>query len=167
MTNDNSDFSEMQTSLLSDAQIQSKMSLWQSQREELAALISPSTDYKRLAWNVLTGVGTRGMNEKFMLDKESFVGQRILQWIDDHAQFDYYRDYIKQVPYRDFLDLETTETLLFNLWRATDASLWLSTRDAASYRDFLWVMSVMRLSAFLNTGDWEFAIVRASKLLNA
>lgn len=136
-------------------EINRRATLWNSQREDLAAQISPITDYKHLAFNVLTNIGARDLNERFMFDKECSVAERILEWLDTNPQYSYYRDYIKQVPYLDFMELEATNTVHFNLWMNTNASLWLSTRDASSHRDLLWTLAIMRLSCFLNTGEWQ------------
>lgn len=156
MTNDNSDDPNMQyfESAPNNQSISHRVSLWTAQKTELAAMISPTMDYKRLAWNILFGIGARGSNEQLMLQKECAVAQRIVDWLDDHPQHGYYRDLIKEIPYRDYLELESTSTLHFNLWRMTDASLWLSTREAANHRDHLWQMAVVRTSAYLNTGSF-------------
>lgn len=156
MTNDNSDDPKMQPdeSAPNDRAISARVSLWTAQRVELAAIISPDMDYKRLAWNVLTRIGAPGVNEKLMCDKECFVAQRILDWLDDHPEYGYYRDYIKQVPYKDFMELEGTSTIHFNLWMNSNASMWISTRDAANHRDQLWQMALMRVSCYLNTGSF-------------
>lgn len=153
MSDDTSSMNSFQ-SAPNDQEITRRVALWKSQRDELAALISPTTDYKRLVWNVATNVGTRSYNAQLMLEKELYVAQRILVWLDEHPSQYYYRDYIKEIPYTDFMHLEITSTLHFNLWRVVDASLWLSTRDASGYQDSLWQMAVVRLSCFLNTGDW-------------
>jgi hypothetical protein len=137
-----------------DQTIARRVSLWGTQRAELAAMISPSTDYKHLIWNVLSRVGAPGVNEKLMFAKECFVAQRILDWLDEHPEYAYYRDYIKLIPYDNFTALEETSTIHFNLWMNCNASMWISTRDAANHRDALWQLAVMRVSAYLNTGSF-------------
>jgi hypothetical protein len=156
VTNDNSDEKNMQyfESAPNNQSISRRTSLWETQRAELAVTISPSTDYKRLCWNVLSRIGAPGVNEKLMSDKECHVAQRIIDWLDEHPQYSYYRDYIKQVPYDDYLELEATNTIHWNLWMNSNASMWISTRDASNHRDTLWQLAVMRVSAYLNTGSF-------------
>jgi hypothetical protein len=153
MSDDTSSMDSFQ-SVPTDQEITRRVSLWKSQRDELAISVSPSMDYKRLSWYILVGIGDRAHNADLMFKKELAVAQRVLQWLDDHPGQSYYRDYIQEIPYVDFMQLEITSTLHFNLWRVTDASLWISTRDASNYQDMLWQMAVVRLSCYLNTGDW-------------
>jgi hypothetical protein len=129
--------------------------LWAAHDADIATRISPTTDYKRLIWNVAFGIGARGLNEQFMLDKEIEVAQRILSWLEDNPHLYYYRDYIKAIPYQEYMVLEVTNTLHWNLWKNTNASLWLSTRDASGPGDQLWQLAVMRTSCWLNTGAFS------------
>jgi hypothetical protein len=116
--------------------------------------INAQTDYKNLAWNVLSGVGQPGENERFMFDKECHVAKKILIWLDEHPHLGYYRDYIKMIPYEGLAHLESTNTLHFNLWMNTNASIWISTRDAKTHTDLLWQFALLRVSCFLNTGHF-------------
>ena len=122
--------------------------------EQQAQQIPLNSDYKRLTWNVLFGIGIRGENEALMIDKEYAVAQRILEWLTEYPEYAYYREYIKSVPYRHYLLLEQTNTLHFNLWLRTNASVWISPRDAISHTCLLWQFAIIRLSAYLNTGAW-------------
>lgn len=128
-----------------------RVSFWKTQKDELTAHITPTTDYKRLVWNILCGIGERSLNERLMLDKECQIAERILEWLNDHPEYRHYRDAIKLIPYQNFMQLESTSTVHFNLWVNSNASLWISPRDASSSNDLLWQMALIRTSCFLNT----------------
>lgn len=113
------------------------------------------TDYKRLTWNVLFGEGEPGVNEQIMFDKECAVAARILDWLTAHPECSHYRPLIQAVPFQTYLQPDRSDRLRQNLWMRTNASLWISPRDATSHTCVLWQLAIVRLSRYLNTGQWE------------
>jgi len=137
-----------------DAEFLRMSASWVAQRAELAAQITEDTEYKRLAWNVVNGIGETGLNEDLMFAKECQVAGQILRWLNENPHSAHYGEYIKAVPHDSYLESESTSTLHFNLWLRTNASVWINPRDANSHNDLLWKLSIIRLSCYLNTGSF-------------
>jgi hypothetical protein len=153
MNDDTSSMDSFQ-SAPTDQEIARRVARWTIQRDELAALTSPTTDYQRLTWNILCNIGTLESNERLMFDKECTVAQEMLNRLQKLAVASDYLKRIKAVPFMAMPPMDQTHGLRRNLWLMTSAPTWLSSRDASTHDSLLWQFALVRSSCFLRTGTW-------------
>jgi hypothetical protein len=82
---------------------------------------------------------------------EDRVAKAILEWLDAQTLYTHYYDLIKELRGLDNYDMWATRSLRFNLWMNSNACMWPAPCQIKSSDDL----------------TWQFAIIRASKLLNS
>lgn len=88
------------------------------------------------------------------LPQEETTAKAILAWLDAQTLYQHYYDLIRDLNGLDGYDFDATRSLRFNLWMASNASLWRDPCPIKSSNDLLWQMAIIRLSCRLNTGHW-------------
>jgi hypothetical protein len=137
-----------------DAEISCRVALWNSQKTELAAHISPSTDYTRLIWNIQFRIGDPGVNERLMYAKECQTALELIGRLHDNPMRDDFHRHIKATPFMVLPPVERTDRLRRNLWVMTRAETWVSSYDAPSHNSVLWQFALLRASCNLHTGSF-------------
>ena len=82
---------------------------------------------------------------------EEMVANTILAWLRTHPSYDYYTALIADLHGLDCYDIDGTRSLRWNLWRISDACLWPAPYQIKSSNDLLWQFAIIRASVLLNT----------------
>jgi hypothetical protein len=84
-------------------------------------------------------------------DMEEIIARSILAWLDAQTGCVHYYQMIKDLNGLDNYDIQATESLRFNLWMRCDACLWPAPYQIKSSNDLLWQFAIIRASRLLNT----------------
>lgn len=86
----------------------------------------------------------------FALEEET--AKTLHAWLSAQTLYQHYWGLIKDLKGLDCYDIDSTASLRWNLWMASNALLWPC--PIKSSNDLLWQMAIIRLSIYLNEGDW-------------
>lgn len=95
---------------------------------------------------------------------EDRIAKAILEWLDAQTLFVHYYDLIKDLRGLDNYDIRATRSLRFNLWMNSNACLWATPCQIKSSDDLTWQFAIIRASTLLNR---QITPMRAADTLGA